>query len=35
MKKLLQKNTFLFKEQLGLFKVSNNYDVYDQNALLN
>ena len=29
MKKLLQKNTFLFKEQLGLFKASNNYDVYD------
>ena len=28
MKKLLQKNTFLFKEQLGLFKASNNYDVY-------
>ena len=29
MKTLLQKNTFLFKEQLGLFKASNNYDVYD------
>ena len=29
MKKLLQKNTFLFKEHLGLLKASNNYDVYD------
>ena len=29
MKKLLQKNTFLFKEHVGLFKASNNYDVYD------
>ena len=25
----LQKNTFLFKEHVGLFKASNNYDVYD------
>ena len=29
MKKLLQKNTFLFKEHVGLLKASNNYDVYD------
>jgi len=29
MKKILQKNTFLFKEHVGLFKASNNYDVYD------
>jgi uncharacterized protein YxjI len=29
MKKLLQKNTFLFKEHIGLLKASNNYDVYD------
>ncbi|MDB0043445.1 phospholipid scramblase family protein [Flavobacteriaceae bacterium] len=29
MKKNLQKNIFLFKEHLGLFKASNNYDVYD------
>lgn len=29
MKKILQKNTFLFKEHLGLLKASNNYDVYD------
>ena len=25
----LQKNTFLFKEHVNLFKASNNYDVYD------
>ena len=29
MKKLLQKNTFLFKEHIGLLKASNSYDVYD------
>lgn len=29
MKKLLQKNTFLFKEHVDLLKTSNNYDVYD------
>ena len=29
MKKALQKNTFLFKEHVGLLKASNNYDVYD------
>ena len=29
MKKNLQKNTFLFKEHVGLLKASNNYDVYD------
>ena len=29
MKKILQKNTFLFKEHVNLFKASNNYDVYD------
>ena len=29
MKKALQKNTFLFKEHVGLLKTSNNYDVYD------
>ena len=29
MRKILQKNTFLFKEHVGLFKASNNYDVYD------
>ena len=29
MKKLLQKNTFLFKEHINLLKASNNYDVYD------
>ena len=29
MKENLQKNIFLFKEHLGMFKASNNYDVYD------
>jgi uncharacterized protein YxjI len=29
MKKNLQKNIFLFKEHLGMFKASNNYDIYD------
>ena len=29
MKKHLQKNIFLFKEHLGMFKASNNYDIYD------
>ena len=29
MEKNLQKNIFLFKEHLGLFKASNNYDIYD------
>ena len=29
MKKNFQKNIFLFKEHLGLFKASNNYDIYD------
>ena len=29
MKKNLQKNIFLFKEHIGLFKASNNYDIYD------
>ena len=29
MKKLLQKNTFLFKEHIGLLKASNSYYVYD------
>ena len=28
MKKNLQKNIFLFKEHLGMFKASNNYDIY-------
>ena len=29
MNKNLQKNIFLFKEHLGMFKASNNYDIYD------
>ena len=29
MQKKLQENIFLFKEHLGLFKASNNYDIYD------
>ena len=29
MEKNLQKNIFLFKEHLGMFKASNNYDIYD------
>ena len=29
MQKNLQENIFLFKEHLGLFKASNNYDIYD------
>ena len=29
MNKHLQKNIFLFKEHLGMFKASNNYDIYD------
>ena len=26
---MYQKNIFLFKEHLGMFKASNNYDIYD------
>ena len=28
---LLQRNSFFIKEHLGMFKLSNNYDVYDSN----
>ena len=29
---LLQRNSFFIKEHLGMFKLSNNYDVYDSNT---
>ncbi len=29
MNPILNKNIFLIKEQIGIFKASNNYDVYD------
>ena len=29
MDSILEKNLFLFKEQVGLFKAHNNYDIYD------
>ena len=29
---LLQNNPFFIKEHLGVFKTSNNYDVYDSNT---
>ena len=32
MNKNLQKNIFLFKEHLGMFKASNNYDIYDPDS---
>ena len=29
MDSILEKNLFLFKEQVGLLKAHNNYDIYD------
>ena len=29
MNPILEKNLFLFKEHIGMFKASNNYDIYD------
>lgn len=29
MDSILEKNLYLFKEHVGLFKASNNYDIYD------
>jgi uncharacterized protein YxjI len=38
MDSILEKNLYLFKEHIGLFKASNNYDIYDpesKNIILN
>ena len=38
MDSILEKNLYLFKEHVGLFKASNNYDIYDpesKNIILN
>ena len=29
---LLQNNSFFIKEHIGMFKISNNYDIYDTNS---
>ena len=29
MDSILEKNLYLFKEHVGLFKAHNNYDIYD------
>ena len=29
MNSVLNKNLFLIKEKIGMFKASNNYDIYD------
>ena len=29
---LLQNNSFFIKEHIGIFKISNNYDIYDTNS---
>ena len=32
MNQILEKNLFLFKEHVGMFKASNNYDIYDPDS---
>ena len=32
MNPILEKNLFLFKEHVGMFKASNNYDIYDPDS---
>lgn len=32
MNQIIEKNLFLFKEHVGMFKASNNYDIYDPDS---